>query len=65
MRSAYRQNRDARLAGTLSGRFRQGQLPARTKVEEDLYYFDDEEDWDESEEEGEAGEAEEPSDGDE
>jgi phospholipid-binding lipoprotein MlaA len=42
VRSAYLQNRQARLAGTLSGRIRQGQVPAATESEDELYYFDDE-----------------------
>ena len=51
VRSAYLQNRKARLEGTLSGRFRQGQVPASSESEDDLYYFDDEdEDWEEDDE---------------
>ncbi len=41
VRSAYLQNRAARLSGTLTGRARQGVVTPSTESEEDLYYFDD------------------------
>ena len=46
VRSAYLQNRAARLSGSLSGRSRQGVVSGGTESEEDLYYLEDEE-WDE------------------
>lgn len=59
VRSAYLQNRQARLGGTLSGRFRQGQLPPPTEDEEDLYYL---EDWEDEDDPGPAGDREESDD---
>jgi phospholipid-binding lipoprotein MlaA len=60
VRSAYLQNRAARLAGSLSGRSRQGVITGGLESEEDLYYFDeefddesDDEDPDEEEDENE------------
>jgi phospholipid-binding lipoprotein MlaA len=60
VRSAYLQNRAARLSGSLSGRARQGVVTGGVESEEDLYYFDDEEDWDD--EESGAGDGEEEDD---
>ena len=49
VRSAYLQNRQARLLGTLSGRAGAAAwLSTSSESDEDLYYFDDE-DWDEPE----------------
>ncbi len=45
VRSAYLQNRTARLSGGLSGRSRLGVISGEPKSDEDLYYLDDEE-WD-------------------
>jgi phospholipid-binding lipoprotein MlaA len=43
VRSAYLQNRAARVAGSLSGRQRQGVVSPSSESDEDLYYFEDEE----------------------
>jgi phospholipid-binding lipoprotein MlaA len=51
VRSAYLQNRQARLAGTLAGRLGAAGLPLAPDEEEDLYYFDDEFEDDELEDE--------------